>query len=366
MRRLRTYVVAIWNKRGILATTLWVLFVPISFLYSLIIRFRNGLFALRLLPRRDLPCAVVSVGNLTVGGTGKTPLTLWLAKGLQEHGYEVAILSRGYGRKRKEPYLLEPGWDRELFLAGDGIPLEVGDEPAMMARLFAQRVGVGKDRYKVGTRLINEAKADVVLLDDGFQHRRLHRDLDLLILGSADGRWTLPAGPFREPTGSLCRADICLITASREKWEPKIIRCRKGVPIFLGSLKPQSLLTLDGEDWKERPLSLLSGSKVVAVSGIAHPSYFYRMIHDWEGDIVEAIEFPDHHYYSSRDWQRINREARNAEMIITTEKDMLKLVRFPFAKGKLLALRVGMAVENGTALIQAVVEAIRAKNIEDE
>ena len=105
-------------------------------------------------------------------------------------------------------------------------------------------------------------------------------------------------------------------------------------------------------------MSMLGRSKILTVSAIANPAPFYRMIHDWEGEIVDSMEFPDHHLYSTNDWQRINRAARNADLIVTTEKDILKLVRFPFAREKLLALRVEMVVENGASLVKAVERAI--------
>jgi tetraacyldisaccharide 4'-kinase len=113
--------------------------------------------------------------------------------------------------------------------------------------------------------------------------------------------------------------------------------------------------------WKEYPLTMLDRSKILAVSAVADPAPFYRMIHDWDGEIVDTMEFPDHHNYSTRDWQRINRAAQNVDFILTTEKDIIKLARFPFAKEKLMALRVEMAVENGAALIAAVERMIQAK-----
>jgi tetraacyldisaccharide 4'-kinase len=109
---------------------------------------------------------------------------------------------------------------------------------------------------------------------------------------------------------------------------------------------------------KEFPLTLLYRSKILTVTGIADPRGFYRLIHDWEGEIVETLEFPDHHCYTARDWQQINRMGRLVDLIITTEKDILKLARFPFAKDKLLALRVAMIVENGPALVGAIIEKI--------
>ena len=104
------------------------------------------------------------------------------------------------------------------------------------------------------------------------------------------------------------------------------------------------------------PLTLLYRSKIVTVTGIADPRYFYRLVYDWDGEIVETLEFPDHHTYTARDWQEINRVSRRVDLIITTEKDIVKLAEFPFAKDKLLALRVALSVENGDALIDAIVE----------
>lgn len=313
------------------------------------------------MPTKSLPCAVVSVGNLTVGGTGKTPTTLWLGQELNRRGHRVVILSRGYKRTGKGATVLEPGFSKPVSLGQGEDPLEAGDEPAMMAGVFGQTVGVGRKRHEVGNRLLREAEVDVFLLDDGFQHRQLRRDLDLLLLGLDWNGWLVPAGPFREPRSALCRADRYLITGAREKWGSILTNYKKQSAIFHGSLQPKALLTLEGNQWKEYPLGLLDRKKILTVSAIANPTLFFSMIRDWEGEIVDTIGFPDHHSYSARDWQRINRAARNADFIVTTEKDILKLVRFPFASEKLLALRVEMVVENGNSLIQAIDDVIRRK-----
>jgi len=216
---------------------------------------------------------------------------------------------------------------------------------------------VGKDRHEVAAGMLRGAELDVFLLDDGFHYRRLRRDLDLLLLGSDYKGRLLPAGPFREPKASLRRADLFLVTGAREKWEPRLSWHPKG-KVFFGRLESRGLLTMEREAWKEHPLGLLDRSKILTVSAIANPYRLYEMIRDWGGEIVDTMEFPDHHLYSTNDWQRINRAARNADLIVTTEKDMLKLVRFPFAREKLLALRVEMVVENGASLVQAVERAI--------
>jgi tetraacyldisaccharide 4'-kinase len=204
--------------------------------------------------------------------------------------------------------------------------------------------------------LLSKQNVDVFLLDDGYQHRQLKRDADVLLLGSDERGWVLPAGPFRESRNSLRRADYLLVTGAEEGWKSLIPSDR----CFTGSLTSVALVSY-GSNRAEYPLSLLYRSKILAVSGIADPRGFYRMIHDWEGEIVHTLEFPDHHSYSARDWQQINRLSRHVDLIVTTEKDIVKLMRFPFAKDKLLALRVAMRVEKGDMLINAVIERIRKR-----
>ena len=187
-----------WEQKDLVGRLFWILVVPLSLFYFLAVQIRNLLYAREWLPVKSLPSAVISIGNLTVGGTGKTPTTLWLGRELAQRGYRVAILSRGYKRNEQEPKVLEPSSDARLSLGvGDDVS-EAGDEPLMMAKVFGQRVGVGKNRYEVGTQLLRQTQVDVFLLDDGFQHRKLKRDLDLLLLGSNGQGWVLPAGPFRD------------------------------------------------------------------------------------------------------------------------------------------------------------------------
>ena len=303
--------------------------------------------------RRQLPCAVVSIGNLTLGGTGKTPTVVWVAQELQKRGFKIVVLSRGYNRKGNRPLLLTANFS--------GTVDDFGDEPAMMARLFGLTVAVSTPRYKGALEAIKNSAVDVFILDDGFQHRQLARDLDLVLLGSDSTGWVLPSGPFREPSKAVGRADFLLVTDSQDKWQRLVSQAGQQL-VFHGALKPVALIGFESRRWKEYPLSLLARRKIVAVAAIANPEPFYRIIHDWEGEIVEVLEFKDHHDYSSKDWQRINRAARNADLIITTEKDILKLIRFPFGRERLLALRVAMAVENGDTLIQAVVDSIQKKS----
>jgi tetraacyldisaccharide 4'-kinase len=346
----------VWEAQGLGGKLLWLSLLPASFLYSMAMQVRNLLYAHGLMKSLHLGRPVVSVGNLTVGGTGKTPTCLWLAKELSDRGLRVGILSRGYGRKAAVPLVLQAkGGD--VTAVEDNDIIEAGDEPLMMSRLYGQTVGVCKDRLSAASETLRKVNVDVFILDDGFQHRRVKRTVDLLLLGADASGWVLPVGPFRERRSNLRRADFLLSTAGNGAWNALIARGRAN-PCFTAALRPVALISLAARGCKEFPLTLLYRSKILTVTGIADPRGLYRLIHEWEGEIVETLEFPDHHCYTARDWQQIARMGRLVDLIITTEKDILKLARFPFAKDKLLALRVAMTVENGPALVGAIVEKI--------
>jgi tetraacyldisaccharide 4'-kinase len=347
----------VWARAGARTKLLWFCLLPASFLYALGAQARNFLYSLGWLKSTRLPKPVISVGNLNVGGTGKTPTCLWIAGELKNRGLRVGILSRGYQRDDTRPLVLQP---QSMNGSGPTNLTDVskaGDEPSMMADLYGQVVGVGKNRDLAAAELLRQTDVDVFILDDGFQHRRVRRDVDLLLMGADFSGWTLPAGPFREPRRNYKRADFLLVTGAPEKWRALIAPARAAAA-FGASLQPVSLLGLNSNRRKEFPLTALYRSKILTVTGVADPRGFYRMIHDWEGEIVETLEFPDHHDYSARDWQQINRVGRLVDLIVTTEKDILKLVRFPFARDKLVALRVAMQVENGPDLVQAIVARI--------
>ncbi len=350
----------VWERKDALANSVWLLALPFSFAYATAVGIRNFLYGAGWLPTQDLPRVVVSVGNLTVGGTGKTPTTLWLANELGQRGYRVGILTRGYRRTGRGPLTLASG----VSSAGqfDGAQADAaGDEASMMSKLFGQTLGVGEKRYQAGMGVLRDEKIDVFILDDGFQHRQLKRDLDLVLLGDDCSGWLLPAGPFREPIRSLARAHLFLVTGAKENWREIVNGNHKQAGVFFGALRARCVRTWEGDQWREYPLSRMTGAKVLAISGVANPALFYRMIDDWQGEIVDVLEFEDHHVYSQQDWQRINRGARKAEMIITTEKDIVKLMRFPFARDQLFSLRVEMVVEGGQALMATVERVVRER-----
>ncbi|MGH7855426.1 MAG: tetraacyldisaccharide 4'-kinase, partial [Candidatus Binatia bacterium] len=265
---------------------------------------------------------------------------------------------RGYRRQERRALILRPQEGSSAAVKEDDV-LKSGDEPLMMARLYDQNVGICKNRGEAAAELLRATEIDVFILDDGFQHRRLKREVDLLLLGADTSGWVLPAGPFREPRKNLRRSDLLLVTAARSAWNvliPKSLAAGS----YSASLRAVSLVGFNSQRLKEYPLSWLYRSKILTVSGVADPSGLYRLIHEYDGEIVNTLEFPDHHFYTTNDWQEINRMGRLVDLIVTTEKDILKLQRFPFSKDKLLALRVAMTVENGSALVDAIVEKIHS------
>jgi tetraacyldisaccharide 4'-kinase len=351
----------VWERRGVRGQFLWFIFLPVSFLFRLGVQWRNKFFDWGWLKSTRLPRPVISVGNLTVGGTGKTPTCLWLARELQQRGFRVGILSRGYRRHERSTVVLQAESAKASGSEKENEALQAGDEPLMMARLYGQNLGVGKDRSEAAARLLQSTDIDVFLMDDGFQHRWVKRDIDLLLLGSESSGWLLPVGPFREPRKNLRRADFLLDTAASGQWR-RIVPKKMRSASYAAQLRPVSLVGFNSHKLKEHSLSLLYRSKILTVTGVADPKGLYQLIHECDGEIVNTLEFPDHHLYTTADWQEINRVGRLVDLIITTEKDILKLQRFPFAKDKLLALRVAMNVENGAALMDAIVQRLSSSD----
>jgi len=339
------------------ARILWPLLWPWSLVYRIVIGLRNFLYEIRVLRSRKLPLPVVSVGNLTVGGTGKTPTVLWLSHALRERGLKTMILTRGYGGTGAAAVIDPEDAERRLDEAA-GTLLAYGDEPAMMSALYGQRVAVGADRYRVGLELSRDPRnADLFVLDDGFQHRRLGRDLDIVLVDSGCEGSLLPAGPLREPVRALRRADIVLVTGAHEHWRSRLERRFDSSRVFFVDRRPRAVLVRTESGHQERTLAALAGARVLAVAAIADPAPFYAMLRECEAIIVDTLEYPDHHAYSEGDWREINRHP--AEKIVTTEKDYVKLARFPFSTGRLLALRMEMSVDRPEALLEYVLAAVR-------
>src|SRR5581483_145231 len=213
--------------------------------------------------------------------TGKTPLTLWLAQSLQQRGYRVGILTRGYKGVTTGPTLVGKGGTP---LAS---PLEVGDEAVMLARRFPGVVIAGRGRVAAANFAHQHFALDVVILDDGLQHRSLHRDVDILLLAAqgAENTWLLPAGPLREPLTSVHRAQVVVVTkraGSQEYSSPSPFapHSQSTPPPFPANLVPTALIEVAHGEWHERPLALLAGKRVFVVTAIANPRPLYQAVQE--------------------------------------------------------------------------------------
>ncbi len=309
----------------------------LSRIYGLVIAARNRLYDAGVLAVHRTGIPVVSVGNIEAGGTGKTPTTIALARELAARGYRPAIVTRGYRGRLRGVVQVSPSLD----------PRDVGDEALLMARVTGVPVIKSPDRVK-GALLARDALAcDLVLLDDGFQHRRIHRDLDIVLLSGDPARdELLPLGRLREPARSLQRADLVIRTKGA------------GSGDLSAELVPCSLLDARGN---AEDLSALEGKDVLAVSGIARPGHFTRMLEEL-GARVEAMRFADHHEFTDRDMEAIMERASAKDLIMTTEKDLVRIDAPPLEE-KWRALKVEMRIEGIQQIIGEIERIVEESRI---
>ncbi len=293
------------NAPPLLRMLLW----PPSVLYGVGVRVRVWLYAHGWLKQKRLEGRVISVGNLTVGGTGKTPMVIWLAEQFLAEGKRVAILSRGYR-------------------GANG----TSDEIELMKFRLQNRVsfGVGKNRFAEGHRLESRQAIDVFLLDDGFQHLQLARDLDILLMDASrplTGEALLPAGRLREPIAAMSRANLIVFTrAETESGTLEAIGKLDQYPVFAASTRLLGFRRFGGE------INLLSADKIgagpfFAFGGLGNPDAFFRDLENWGLRICAQAVFPDHHRYTERDILAIKQAGRRAgsNAFVTTEKDAQNL-----------------------------------------
>jgi len=304
--------------------------VPLAVLYTAWMRIRTVLYDKGLCLGKKLPCRVISVGNLSVGGTGKTPMVLYLAKLLTEKGLKVVIISRGYrGRLEAAGGIVSDG--RKVLV---GVH-DSGDEPQIMARLLqGVPVIVGGNRYRAGQRALEAFSPDVILLDDAFQHLRLKRDLDLVLLDCSrpfGNGYTLPAGDLREPPRALGRGHAAIMTRCQSDQAIVKNTCREvagyiGGPVFESRHVPviRNIIPAEGSGPSEDPLS---GRRAFAFSGVAKNDEFLYTLSGFNCEVVRSQQFSDHHFYTDNDLESIRRKAEslNVDCIVTTEKDYVKV-----------------------------------------
>jgi tetraacyldisaccharide 4'-kinase len=309
-----------------------------SKLYGLGVGLRSALYDTGVFRQKKLPCRVISIGNLSVGGTGKTPMTIYVARMLQDFGLRPVVISRGYrGALEKKGAIVS---DRERVFSDAEA---AGDEPLMMARaLKGIPVMIGRNRFDVGMRAIRDFSADVIVLDDAFQHRQLHRDVELALIDDktffGNGH-LLPRGILREPVSGLARSHACVLTrslATPTGHFEKLCHMFPEKEIFRAFHMPyiHGMVQGKGQQPKhfyapENPedFSFLNRSHVFVFSGIAKNSEFREMVKEKVNTVAGCREYPDHHSYTLHDIEEILGQARQCatDTIITTEKDFSRL-----------------------------------------
>jgi len=354
------------QPRSFTDTLLSGLFQGGTFLYRAGVSLRNSAYDRQWVRQMALPCPVISVGNLTVGGTGKTACVELLANKIQRLGKRVAVLSRGYGGRLRPPYWMV--WQEGRLLlrghpetASDGL----ADEPQLLARHLPEvPIVVGARREQTGQQAYDELHAQALLLDDGLQYRRLHRDCDIVLINARMplGGWPLlPRGPMREPLSSLRRADVMIVTKVEQSLELSAALQER-----LKALNPKAIMATavhepvglwDGESDASIPLSRLEGWRVNLLSSIGDPEGFEQTIRRLGAVVRAHLTYPDHYRYQHLDWDEILQTASRdgVEALVTTEKDLIRLrplIRMrSHTHVPVWVLRVQMRLLSGEALL---------------
>jgi len=271
---------------------------PVSAIFGAGVALRNALYDRGVFKVHKLARPVVSIGNISMGGSGKTPFVIALGELLKQRGIEFDVLSRGYGRRSTEIAVVDP----------NGTPEQFGDEPLLIARKLRAAVIVGADRYQAGLLAEKRFSSKLHLLDDGFQHRRLHRDFDIVLLPAEDQRGTLlPTGRLREPLSALKRADAVVLTDT--------------AVAALSSFHAKSV-------WRvRRQVEIAAEGRVIVFCGIARPLQFFDALEASHQEIAGTIIFRDHHRYTQSDFDRLLdlKKQTGAAGFVTTEKDAINL-----------------------------------------
>jgi tetraacyldisaccharide 4'-kinase len=328
-----------WLRRGPLACALW----PVSQLFRLLAGLRAGLYRAGVLKAGRLPVPVIVVGNIFIGGTGKTPLTIWLAQALSEAGFRPGVISRGHGAEGETP--------RAVTLESD--TRAVGDEPLLIARRARVPVFVGRKRFEAGRALLTaHPEVDVLLTDDGLQHYALARDVEVLLF---DGRgvgngWLLPAGPLREAPSR--RRDVTVVNAPQIT--PQLAASVGGAPFqmqLVGEVAEQLC-----DPGQRRPLTSFAGQRLVAAAGIGNPGRFFSLLRG-AGLVFAELPLPDHYDFRENPFA-----ALDADVILITEKDAVKCGQLENLKDDPRLWVVPVTARIDAALAELIVEKCRGRS----
>lgn len=306
---------------------------PASLGYRLAVYSRNRFYDFNLLSSRQASVPVICVGNLTVGGTGKTPMVSWLTEYFNRQGKKVAILTRGYKRSgSQKPLILLPDAGSQHEVS------KLGDEAAMLhARHPQAALVLDADRSR-GTRTIcSRWQPDIIIMDDGFQHRRLRRSVNIVMIDSQrlfGNGLLLPAGPLREPISALQRADLVVFNKFDAhhtyfaKKSRKVFDFISPTRLFTASYQLRSLYNLK-QPSRLLTVDQLQGKRILAFAGIANPDYFFQQLENIGIKLQGTLPFADHMSYDRKSLQKISQTAAGCQLTVTTAKDAVKITAFP-------------------------------------
>ncbi len=323
-----------WQRRGLLACAL----LPLSLLFRVLVGTRRLLFRLGILKSTRLRVPVVIVGNIFIGGTGKTPLTIWLVQEFRRAGLMPGVISRGYGSRHERP----------TAVTGASAPAEVGDEPVLIAARTQCPVMVGRNRVEAAAALLaSNPEVDIIISDDGLQHYALQRDVEIVLCderGDGNG-WTLPAGPLREPASR--RRDFTVVNA----------------PALPGAIAQPAYRMLLAGDLAERlcdrtqtmALSSLPASRIWAAAGIGNPARFFAML-EKAGVRAKTLALPDHYDFAGNPFAGIE-----ADIILITEKDAVKCTQIDMLKNDPRLWVVPVTARIDRVLAERIVEKCRGR-----
>jgi len=331
-----------------------------SLVYGAVMRIRRWCYRVGIFRVKRLPAVVVCVGNMTTGGTGKTPAVVHLAQRLAHAWIRTAVISRGYGFRVTGDYLIVSGPDGPCREAG-----QAPDEALMTAlKLPGVPVVVSPDRYRAGKAALESFGAKVVVMDDGFQHLGLFRDIDILVVDGENpvgNGLMLPAGPLREPKSGAARADaVWLYGRKEERLSGALLPELSGKPVVRAEMVPRHLVMQTGETV---PLKKLAGARVFAFSGIARPGRFFKAVRHLGAVTGGCAAFPDHHRFSYGDVDRLKGRAHEAgaDLMITTEKDLARLSGSASFALPVAALVMALEVTGDDALIEMITGKVKER-----
>ena len=336
-----------WLRRGPLACALW----PLSLVFRGLAALRAGLYRAGVLKAARLPVPVIVVGNIFIGGTGKTPLTIWLAQALRDAGFTPGVISRGHGGEA------EGGSDAPRAVTSESDTRDVGDEPLLIALRSGVPVVVGRKRALAGRALLAaNPDVNVIITDDGLQHYALARDVEVLLF---DGRgvgngWLLPAGPLREPPSRRRDFTVVNVPAEAPGLTPELARALGGKPFRMELAGDVAERLMD--PGQRQPLAAFAGRRVLAAAGIGNPGRFFAMLKS-RGLVFAELPLPDHYDFRDNPFALIE-----ADVILITEKDAVKCGQLENLKDDPRLWVVPVTARIDAALAEQIVEKCRGRS----